>query len=188
MSSVRVEVALDGSTSASPLLGAAFAAPGVAEASGAPHFHCVSKECFAALVRARADAHRTVVLAVTNVGFAHHWHNLRCSLERLDVARHAIIIGTDESACDAASAPSVPCVVGGGLFWGGGGGGGAAAASQRSLASHATRHGTAEYARLMHVKAQPCLEVLRLGFDVMYTDSDIVWTRDAVRAAASRAL
>ena len=173
---LRVEVALDGTASQTtePVF------YGSSRSGAAPAGDCNDASCFASIVRSRADSFGTVVLAMTNAGFARHWHNLRCSLERLDVAKHAIIIGTDASACQVARAPSVPCVVGDGLFWGDGVS--AAAAASSSLVTYATRHGTAEYARLMHVKARPCLEVLRLGFDVLYTDSDMVWTRDPLAA------
>eukprot|EP00900_Chrysochromulina_parva_P004539 jgi/Chrpa1/14086/Chrysochromulina_OHIO_Genome00006036-RA len=173
---LRVEVALDGT--ASQTIEPVFY--GSSRSGAAAAGDCNDASCFASIVRSRADSFGTVVLAMTNAGFARHWHNLRCSLERLDVAKHAIIIGTDASACQEARAPSVPCVVGDGLFWGDGVS--AAAAASSSLVTHATRHGTAEYARLMHVKARPCLEVLRLGFDVLYTDSDMVWTRDPLAA------
>ena len=33
----------------------------------------------------------------------------------------------------------------------------------------------------MHVKARPCLEALKLGFNVVYTDTDIVWLRNPLR-------
>ena len=95
------------------------------------------------------------------------WHNPVLG-GKVNVSQHALIVGTDREACDAASA-SVPCVVGdGGLF---------GALRSRS----GSRRPTREYARLMHVKARPCLMALKLGFDVIYTDTDIVWTRNPLR-------
>ena len=84
-SAVRFEVSLDGSAVIA-------AAPHVEPPS--PPAPCSDLDCFTQLVRARADEHRTVVLAMTNAGFAPFWHNLRCSLERQNVSQHAIIIGT----------------------------------------------------------------------------------------------
>lgn len=139
-----------------------------------PLMHCSSIDCFRDMVSARADQFGTIILAVSNAGFARHWHNFRCSMERLDVARHAIVVGTDIEACDAARSTSVPCVVGdGGLFWGN--------ASIERLSSRSTRHGTAEYARLMHVKAKPCLTALTLGYDVLFSDTDMMWLRNPLK-------
>lgn len=169
MNAVSIEVGLDGSTAQhSPARPHALQPP------------CNHRKCFAELVRQRADNHNTVVLAMTNAGFAPFWHNLRCSMERLDVARHAIIIGTDFDACNAALSSSVPCVVGGELLWEG-----------HEFSQGATRHGTVEYARLMHIKARPALEVLRLGYHLLFTDTDMVWLQDplrSLRAAHMRAI
>ena len=97
---VKLEVGLDGS--AQPL-------PPVPVSPR----HCAGLACFEDLVRSRATGRsRTVVLAMTNAGFAPFWHNMRCSLERVNVSQHAIIIGTDSAACDAAASDSVPCVIG----------------------------------------------------------------------------
>ena len=79
---------------------------------------CERSDCFASLVRARADDHKTIVLAVTNEGFVGFWRNLRCSMDSLGVSRHALVVGTDRAACEAAESPAVPCVVGDGVFWG----------------------------------------------------------------------
>ena len=68
---------------------------------------CERSDCFASLVRARADDHKTVVLAVTNEGFVGFWRNLRCSMDSLGVSRHAIVVGTDRAACEAAESPAV---------------------------------------------------------------------------------
>ena len=141
---------------------------------------CSSLECFGGLVRDRASAAATVVLAMTNAGFAPFWHNLRCSLERVNVSQHAIVIGTDTAACKAASSGSVPCVVGDQVLWNqdasdahAGHGIGSSALSQE-----AEKHGTVAYARLMHVKALPALAVLRMGYNLLFTDTDVVWLRN----------
>ena len=154
---------------------------------------CASLECFGGLVRNRASAAATVVLAMTNAGFAPFWHNLRCSLERVNVSQHAIVIGTDAAACEAASSGSVPCVVGDQVLWNqdasdanAGHGGGSSALSQE-----AEKHGTVAYARLMHIKAMPALAVLRMGYNLLFTDTDMVWLRnplDRLRATYGAAL
>ncbi len=163
---VFVEVGLDGSA-----VSAAQPSPRALKAST-----CRKRTCFEKLVRSRAHPPSlTVVIAVTNAGFAPFWHNLRCSLERLRLDQHAIIVGTDAAACSAAAAPGVACVDGGRVFWASGASGGSGAPS---LARGAVEHGTRAYADLMHVKARPCLEVLRLGYGVLYTDTDVVWLRD----------
>ena len=110
-----------------------------------------------------------------SVGFAPFWHNLRCSLERLNVSQHAIIVGTEEPACRAAASKSVPCVVGSSVLWT------ADSNGEAPLSQGAERHGTTEYARLMHVKARPALAALRLGVNVIFTDTDIVWMRNPLR-------
>ena len=142
--------------------------------------HCADAGCFAELVKARADEARTVILAMTNKGFVPFWHNLRCSLERLNVARHAIVVGTDMDACMAAASTSVPCVVGDSVLWDV-----ASDSYERSsgsrLSQGATNHGTAAYARLMHVKARPALAVLQLGYDLIFTDTDVVWLQNPLR-------
>ena len=178
---MRFEVSLDGSAVIA-------AAPHVEPPS--PPAPCSDLDCFTQLVRARADEHRTVVLAMTNAGFAPFWHNLRCSLERQNVSQHAIIIGTDAAACEAAASVTVPCVVGGeGLLWDD-----ASAGSSRTgdLSQRVERHGTAAYARLMHIKARPALEALRLGYHLIFTDTDVVWLRNPLcelrRGALGRAL
>ena len=51
-----------------------------------------------------------------------------------------------------------------------------------ALSQGAERHGTAAYARLMHIKARPALAALRLGYDLIFTDTDVVWLRDPLRA------
>ena len=131
---------------------------------------CERSDCFASLVRARADDHKTIVLAVTNEGFVGFWRNLRCSMDALGVSRHAIVVGTDRAACEAAESPAVPCVVGDGVFWG--------EAAQAELERGKLKHGTAAYARLMHLKARPALDALRLGYNVLFTDTDVVWLRN----------
>ena len=164
---IAIEVGLDGSTSSV----AAAASSSSSTTTTALNF-CSDTNCFASLVHARADAHRTIVLAMTNKGFVPFWHNLRCSMERLDVAKHAIIIGTDEAACLAATSPTVPCVVGEKLLLGN---------DAASLSSSAEKHGTKEYAKLMHVKARPALAVLKLGYNLIFTDTDVVWLRNPLR-------
>ena len=179
-SSTFIEVGLDGTTAPSappPLDGTT--------APSAPPPPCSSLDCFSDLVRRRAKheftksprLHGTVVLAMTNAGFAPFWHNLRCSLERVNVSQHAIIIGTDDDACAAASSDSVPCVVGDRVLWDrdGGGGGGGKRSSGRALSQSIERHGTVEYARLMHIKARPALAVLKMGYNLLFTDTDIVF-------------
>jgi len=163
---IRVEVGLDGEALAMPPPRAALQP-------------CRDPECFSALIRARADAHKTVILAMTNAGFAPFWHNLRCSMDRHNVSRHAIIIGTDDAACDAAASASVPCVVGSQLLWD------AETRSPTSLSQSAERHGTVEYARLMHIKARPALAVLRMGYNLLFTDTDMVWLRDPLHELRS---
>jgi len=163
----QLEVALDGSTVAQGM--------DIWEPPRPHPSHCASMQCFSDLVRARADSRRTVVLAMTNAGFAPFWHNLRCSMERLNVSQHAIIVGTDEEACTAAASDSVPCVVGSRVLWD-------ADDNGAALSQGAERHGTAAYARLMHIKARPALAALRLGYDLIFTDTDVVWLRDPLRA------
>ena len=153
-SSVQLEVGMDGSSR--PL--------------GRPESVCDRIDCFEAALRERADASRTVIMAVTNAGFASFWHNLRCSLERVGVAKHALIVGTDDEACAASLAPGVACLVGERLFW--------PEAAAAELQGRAVSHGTAPYARLMQVKARPTLEALRRGYSVLTTDTDIVFFRD----------
>ena len=153
-SSVQLEVGMDGSSR--PL--------------GRPEPICDRMDCFEAALRERADASRTVIMAVTNAGFASFWHNLRCSLERVGVAKHALIVGTDDEACAASLAPGVACLVGERLFW--------PEAAAAELQGRAVSHGTAPYARLMQVKARPTLEALRRGYSVLTTDTDIVFFRD----------
>ena len=153
-SSVQLEVGMDGST----------------RPMGRLEPICDHTACFDAALRERADASRTVIMAVTNAGFASFWHNLRCSLERVGVARHALIVGTDDEACTAALAPGVACLVGERLFW--------PEAAAAELQGGAVSHGTAPYARLMHVKARPTLEAIRRGYNVLTTDTDIVFFRD----------
>ncbi len=171
----RVVVGADGSASPTP-------APAPSEEPS--EAACADRACFAALVRARSDAERTLVLAVTNAGFAPMWHNLRCSLQRLNLSQHTVVVGTDAAACAAARSRAVPCVVGDGggsadgLFW-------RAAAAER-LERSPTRHGTAEYARLMHLKARPCLEVLSLGHHVLFTDTDVVFLRDPLASLRAK--
>ena len=132
-------------------------------------------QCFEALVRDRATESQEVVLALTNAGFVPFWHNFLCSLERVNVSQHAILIGTDADACDAAARTSevadVPCVIGDALLWDDGGGNDSAASS---LSQHAERHGTVAYARLMHIKARPALAVLRMGFHLLFSDI-VIW-------------
>jgi hypothetical protein len=176
---VQLEVGLDGSVQ--NLNGASAAA---LSAFPSPTTPCADLGCFEALVRARADAQNTVVLALTNAGFAPFWHNLRCSMERLNVSRHAIVIGTDADACEAAASATVPCVIGSRVLWDEGvGGNGADDATRRAapLSQSAEKHGTVEYARLMHIKARPALAALRLGFNLVFTDTDVVWLRDPLR-------
>lgn len=162
---------------------------GFTHAVASPAQACDHHACFKQLVRQRATAAGTVVLAVTNTGFAHFWHNLRCSLERLDLARHTIIVGTDREACAAADAAGVACIDGGRLFWPRAATATApgTAGPSAALAQGAVEHGTKAYADLMHVKARPALEVLRLGFSVVMTDTDVVWLRDPLRALAAAA-
>ena len=175
---VQLEVGLDGSTYVAPrFLGPQPPAP--------PAPLCANVECFAKLVRLRAGSHRTVILAMTNAGFAPFWHNLRCSMERHDVSQHAIIIGTDAAACDAAASESVPCVVGDGLLWDDSSAGGSGAGE---LSQNVERHGTAAYARLMHIKARPALEALRLGYHLIFTNTDVVWLRNPLRELRRGAL
>jgi hypothetical protein len=131
---------------------------------------CDQPDCFRAALRDRAHSSGTVIMAVTNAGFAAFWHNLRCSLERVGAGQHALIIGTDRDACSAALAPGVSCLVGESLFWPEE----AAAELQRKAVSHGTR----PYARLMQVKARPTLQALRLGYSVLSTDTDIVFLRN----------
>lgn len=171
---LQLQVGLDGGTYVAPRL----------EPQPAP-VPCSTLNCFADLVKARADPQRTVILAMTNAGFAPFWHNLRCSMERQNVSQHAIIIGTDVAACDAATSESVPCVVGDGLLWDAKSAGGSSAGQ---LSQGVERHGTAAYARLMHIKARPALEALRLGYNLIFTDTDIVWLRNPLRELRRGAL
>lgn len=124
---------------------------------------------------------------MTNAGFAPFWHNLRCSLEQLNISQHAIIIGTDADACDAAASDSVPCVIGNEVLWqddarsssdGAPSGGG--------LSQKSERHGTVEYARLMHIKARPALSVLRIGYNLIFTDTDMVRSNRRPHAFVTR--
>ncbi len=169
---LRFEVSLDGST---------VPVPPAVTADGLP---CAALSCFERLVQARATPQtQTVVLAMTNAGFAPFWHNLRCSLERLNVSQHAIIIGTDVAACEAAASDSVPCVVGDEVLWHGDARkGGQGSAANGALSQSAERHGTVAYARLMHIKARPALAVLRMGYHLIFTDTDMVWLRDPIQA------
>ena len=152
---MQIEVGLDGTSTLSP--------------AQATTTFCADSDCFTSLVRMRADANRTIVLAMTNRGFAPFFHNLRCTMERVDVAKHAIVIGTDEAACEAAASASIPCVVGKALLLG---------QHHTALSSSAEKHGTVEYAKLMHVKARPALAVLKLGYNLLFTDTDMVWLRN----------
>ena len=144
---MQLEVGLDGSTR--PLAG-----PGTV---------CSHMDCFKPALQSRVHASGTVIMAVTNAGFAAFWHNLRCSLERVGLAQYALVVGTDRDACSAAHAPGVYCLVGESLFWPEG----VSAELERTAVSHGTR----PYARLMQVKARPTLEALRLGFNVLTTDT-----------------
>ena len=144
---MQLEVGLDGSTR--PLAG-----PGTV---------CSHMDCFKPALQSRVHASGTVIMAVTNAGFAAFWHNLRCSLERVGLAQYALVVGTDRDACSAAHAPGVYCLVGESLFWPEG----VSAELERTAESHGTR----PYARLMQVKARPTLEALRLGFNVLTTDT-----------------
>ena len=171
-----------------------------------PSAPCGELDCFSRTVSSRATsatttASATVILAVTNHGFAHFWHNLRCSLEHLEIAKHAIVVGTDAAACAAAASESVPCLLGDSLFWSPHGGANSRAGSAaqttaqstahtdtemngadgsraEALPKDAVDHGSAPYARLMHIKAKPTLAVLRLGYSVLSTDTDVVFFRD----------
>ena len=150
MASVRpmqLEVGLDGSTR--PLAGTGTV--------------CSRMDCFKPALQSRVHASGTVIMAVTNAGFAAFWHNLRCSLERVGLAQHALVVGTDRDACSAANAPGVYCLVGESLFW--------PEEAAAELKRTAVSHGTRPYARLMQVKARPTLEALRLGFNVLTTDT-----------------
>ena len=144
---MQLEVGLDGSTR--PLAG-----------NGAV---CSHVDCFKPALQSRVHASGTVIMAVTNAGFAAFWHNLRCSLERVGLAQHALVVGTDRDACSAALAPGVHCLVGESLFW--------PEEAAAELDRKAVSHGTRPYARLMQVKARPTLEALRLGFNVLTTDT-----------------
>ena len=144
---MQLEVGLDGSTR--PLAG-----------NGAV---CSHVDCFKPALQSRVHASGTVIMAVTNAGFAAFWHNLRCSLERVGLAQHALVVGTDRDACSAALAPGVHCLVGESLFW--------PEEAAAELDRRAVSHGTRPYARLMQVKARPTLEALRLGFNVLTTDT-----------------
>ena len=181
-----------------------------------PSAPCGALDCFSRTVSSRATsatttASATVILAVTNHGFAHFWHNLRCTLEHLEIAKHAIVVGTDAAACAAAASESVPCLLGDSLFWPPHGGANSRAGSAaqttaqtsaqttaqttahidtemngadgsrpaaEALPNDAVDHGSAPYARLMHIKAKPTLAVLRLGYSVLSTDTDVVFFRD----------
>ena len=181
-----------------------------------PSAPCGALDCFSRTVSSRATsatttASATVILAVTNHGFAHFWHNLRCTLEKLEIAKHAIVVGTDAAACAAAASESVPCLLGDSLFWPPHGGANSRAGSaaqttaqttaqtsaqttahtdtemngadgarpaDEALPKAAVHHGSAPYARLMHIKAKPTLAVLRLGYSVLSTDTDVVFFRD----------
>ena len=167
-----------------------------------PSAPCGELDCFSRTVSSRATsatttASATVILAVTNHGFAHFWHNLRCTLEHLEIAKHAIVVGTDAAACAAAASESVPCLLGDSLFWPPHGGANSRAGSAAQTSTHtgtemngadgsraealpkdAGDHGSAPYARLMHIKAKPTLAVLRLGYSVLSTDTDVVFFRD----------
>ena len=144
---IRLEVSLDGSTR--PLDGTGTV--------------CSHIDCFKPALQSRAHTSGTVIMAVTNAGFAAFWHNLRCSLERVGLAQHALVVGTDRDACSAALAPGVSCLVGERLFW--------PDEAAAELKRTAVSHGTKPYARLMQVKARPTLEALRLGFNVLTTDT-----------------
>lgn len=96
--------------------------------------------------------------------------------------RHALIVGTDREACAAAAAPGVACLDGSALFWPT-----ARSRGRVSLPSGPVDHGTPAYARLMHVKARPCLEVLRRGYSLIFTDTDVVFLRDPREDLLSRA-
>ena len=144
---MQLEVSLDGSTRQ-------LAGPGTV---------CSHMDCFKPALQSRVHASGTVIMAVTNAGFAAFWHNLRCSLERVGLAQHALVVGTDRDACSAALAPGVYCLVGESLFW--------PEQAAAELERTAVSHGTRPYARLMQVKARPTLEALRLGFNVLTTDT-----------------
>lgn len=151
---MQLEVGLDGSTR--PLAGTGTV--------------CSRIDCFKPALQSRVHASGTVIMAVTNAGFAAFWHNLRCSLERVGLAQHALVVGTDRDACSAAHAPGVYCLVGESLFW--------PEQAAAELERTAVSHGTRPYARLMQVKARPTLEALRRGYSVLTTDTDIVFFRD----------
>ena len=157
---MQLEVGLDGSTR--PLAG-----------TGAV---CSHVDCFKPALQSRVHASGTVIMAVTNAGFAEFWHNLRCSLERVGLAQHALVVGTDRDACSAALAPGVHCLVGESLFW--------PEEAAAELDRKAVSHGTRPYARLMQVKARPTLEALRLGFNVLTTDTVRSRSRSLARARA----
>ena len=159
---IQLEVGLDGST-------------GSFDGSGTV---CSHIDCFKPALQSRVHASGTVIMAVTNAGFAAFWHNLRCSLERVGLAQHALVVGTDREACSAALAPGVSCLVGARLFWPNE----AAAELERAAVSH----GTPSYARLMQVKTWPTLEALRLGFNVLTTDTVRVRAHTYTRLSAAR--
>ena len=89
---MQLEVGLDGSTR--PLAGTSSTRP--LAGTGAV---CSHVDCFKPALQSRVHASGTVIMAVTNAGFAAFWHNLRCSLERVGLAQHALVVGTDRDAC-----------------------------------------------------------------------------------------
>ena len=168
--SVQVEVGLDGLSvpHKHPL---DLHTPTMTVKAGNGQSDCADLDCFAALVEARANPNRTIILAISNAGFSLFWHNLRCSLEKHGVENHAILIGTDAFACEAAASDTVPCVNGEGFL----------NPQSGPIAQGATRHGTIDYANMMHTKARPTLAALRRGYNVLFTDTDVVWLRNPLQ-------
>ena len=114
-----------------------------------------------------------MTLAMTNVGQANFWWNLKCSLTAVGVAND-VLIGADEEACAVASrSPNTRCVVPTWLF----NTYSSSGEPSSALNGHAD-YGSLRFIQLQRMKTRPVLEALRLGYHVLYTDLDIYWMAD----------
>ena len=105
---------------------------------------------------------KTIILIPANLGYIQFALNLVCSLRRLKI-RHYALLAMDNEVLREFQKRRLPVYVDPDLPF---------------VTSKSAQWAEANFHKLVCTKLVPVINLLKLGYNVLFTDADIVWRRD----------
>jgi hypothetical protein len=133
---------------------------------------------FLMLIKQRAEGGKVILLGFNN-GYQDMLLNMLCQLQRLDVNNY-VIAAFEVEALAFCKRHMLPCFAAYRHEQSGSGPASAESSDQRAAAlstlnTSAVEYGTAGFKTLTKAKSQQVLRILRLSYDVVWSDIDIFW-------------